>query len=591
MLLEPTPARLAALGLDVLTEIFHFVHDLSRSNIFSLLRVNKLFYGLALPLTVRECGLSFDDDEIQPSHARIEQWLEPDSNTAWVLPNVKRLTIFGTPGKTVLNAGYSTRSQDEKWEPVLRLIPFLLNLIHFTFACPSDRVPVSLLQVLEATHPHVGLSVKYWGIGNDRALIPMAIDPDETALVSSSLLRSIEKDHQIGALDISYAVLKWVIANSKSLHFDSLIVNHVKSVYVQRGWGSFRSSRVLREQELQVATKFPMPSTLPKHKFRILHLLHAPSEFADFCINVGELTFLEELHCSFPFQSLVDAETGYLLTSLRRLDMIISHSNVTEQVFHQLEGLLTQCGPLEALSLTSQCSLSRLLPFIVAHHGPTLHKLEVLHTPTRYSEERVIPSSASDIILIQGHCPHLRDLALATTRGPHVFEVSELLGRFTSLLSITLVFPEDPNVLDDSGSYLSQFKNEEFPQDDKFDEWEAAVRLQLPVHSSFASKMFEDIIEGGGSLQRLTVKLGDPAVRTTAQEFIVEFGSKGRFKETAKGYILPEDTDMDWVLDTEPPRPERLRRLCRCLLPNMTTDMLHTIQRTPRSRLLYGQIA
>ncbi|KAH8817896.1 hypothetical protein DL96DRAFT_1623663 [Flagelloscypha sp. PMI_526] len=571
MKLYSTAPQLTALGLDVLTEILNFVHDTSRPDIFSLLRINHALHNIALPFTVRECSLDFEADKIKSSHARIHLWLEPHSKEAWVLPHIRRLTVFGTPGEAgvqkeldvYFDKAQSEVPREEKWTPILRLIPFLPNLLHFTFACPRDQVSAVLLQTLEETHPKLIFDVKHWGIHDDRDICDITVDADDDALAASALFRNLEMDHEGGPSDVSYIVLQWIIAHSRQV--DSVIVNPRIDPYPRTCGNAWNSGRRTKRR---AETIFTLPPVLPKHKFHRLHLLPSPEEFTDFCIQVAESSYLEDLQCFFPLPSLVSLGTSLSLTELRHLKLQVGDEAVPSVVFHQLEELFKSCGPLETLSLSSPSSICRVLPTLVARHGPSLLSLQLFHMPLHHVKDPVIPSSVEDIALIQKHCSRLQELSLTGTRNQVFSDISNALGDFTSLSNLTLVFPEEPPVTDEYGSFYFIFDREARLEGEGISEWEKAVHSQLPVHSSFPVPIFEGIVAKGCKLGKLTMKLGDPEVRTTAQEFIVNRGIDGTTRVEAIGYVPPDDLDVRLVLDASASKRQRLRKLWDALLPN-----------------------
>ncbi|KAH8817889.1 hypothetical protein DL96DRAFT_1623644, partial [Flagelloscypha sp. PMI_526] len=565
------------------------VHDNSRAGIFSLLRVNKLFHHVALPFIVRECALCFDVEDLDSSHARIERWLEADSPDAWVIAKIRYFTVFGTPDNGVVSydeAEYKV-AQKMKWSPVLRLIPFLRNLHHFTFACPQDRIPVKLLRALKRNHARVTLSVKHWGLGEGRNTTRLAIDPDEIALIRSPLLHGIQLDHQETG-EVEYVVLQWIVAHSHSHHLTSLVISPPPE-----GTAKKRIDLWMREHIFarRVSSVFTMPSDLPKHKFHRLHLLPCSETFADFCIQVAEPTSLIDLQCFFPLAHLIKPETFHQLTALCQLVLRVGDSKIDDEVITQLEGLLVSCGPLESLTLSSPSPLNQVLPVIAEHHGSSLLSLTLLHTPLNTENYDVVPPSASDIRFLKKCCPRLQQLGVTTARGQALTETLEGLSGFASLADLTLVLPENPCVMDRSGQFYNSFAEQASFPGHTLNDWEASVRLQLPVHPSFAATAFKDLVEKACLPATLRIKLGDQAVRTTAQEFVVEVGRDGKAKVTAKGYNLPGYINMDWVLDTEPSKLERLRRLWDCLLPNevMPGSLMQVV--VPITPGLYGYVS
>ncbi|KAH8817814.1 hypothetical protein DL96DRAFT_397365 [Flagelloscypha sp. PMI_526] len=570
--LYPTASHLPTLGPDVLIEILHFVHDTSRPDVFSLLRVNRLVHNLALPFTVRECSLDFEVDKIRSSHSRIRSWLEPQSKGAWVLGYIRRLTVFGTPGeegllkkiKVHFDKKQPNMPYEEKWPPILQLIRFLPNLLHFTFACPRDQIPIPLLQALEEARPNIVLNVKHWGISEYRDVRTIEVSADDKALADSPLLRNLEMDHNGGPSDISYTVLQWIIAHS--LHLDSITVNPRVGVF-RGGCGNAWSSG--RRIKHRAGTIFTLPPALPRHKFRNLRLLPAPEEFADFCIQAAELSSLQDLQCRFPLPTLVAPETYIQLTELicLKLRLDVDDSEDADEVLSSLENLLKACGSLKTLSLISSFPLYRVLSTIAACHGASLRSLALLHAPEKNGQDSIVPSSIDDIHLLRKNCFHLRDLTLTATRYQPISDVSDALGHFTSLSLLTLIFPEEPRLIGTWGAFFDVFEKQAKVEGDDISEWEMGVRAQCPVHSSFPLRIFEDIATKGCHLEKLTVKLGDENVRETAQEFVVGCGVSGIATVEAEGYVLPHDFDMDKARDAKTPKIQRLRRLWKVLQP------------------------
>ncbi|KAH8801920.1 hypothetical protein DL96DRAFT_1823455 [Flagelloscypha sp. PMI_526] len=561
----------SALGLDVLTEICHFVSDTSRPDIFSLLLVNVLFHDVALPFSVRSCALNFEVDEVRSSHNRITCWLKPGGREAWVLANIHHFTIYGTPGEAGLrkeldlhfNGKEKKLSRTKKWAPVLRLLPSIHNLRSFTFACPRDRIPADLLHLLEDTHPHMSLTVKHWGVGGGRDASNIVVDPDEEALAASPLLRHIEMDHHGGPWDVSYIVLQWILARSR--HLESLTVNS-RVERIGRTCGN--AWRTGGEQKRRAATIFTLPPILQKQKFRRLHLLPSPVPFADFSIRIEDPSSLEDLQCFFPLPSLAVSDFFHQLTSLRHLKLEIGQPDIPEDVFPHLIEFLDACGPLETLSLSYPSGLQAVLLSAMTRHGPTLDSLSILCTPKYTSDRPVIPSSVGDITLIEQHCPHLRSLALTSTRCQTHSDISQALGRLSSLSEITLVFPEEPRGTDRWGSYYGIFAEMASLDGNDVNYWEAALWLQLPVHSDFGRNIFKDIRAVNHSFEKLTLRLGDKELRKTAQEFVIRLGVDGGVKIETLGYHLPEYVQIPQNPDPQGPKLQRLRQLWDALDPN-----------------------
>ncbi|KAH8817812.1 hypothetical protein DL96DRAFT_1820549 [Flagelloscypha sp. PMI_526] len=574
-----------ALGLDVLTEIFHFIHDTSRADIFTIILVNELFHDVALPFTVRECSLDFGIDNFEASRTRISFWLEPNNRASWVLPHIRHFTVLGTPhvGGWLLEHGTAhTPTREEKWRPLLLLIPALRKLVQFTFACPQDRIPAELLQALEVAHSQVSLTVKHWELGGDRKQQPhtIVVDPDEEALIQSPLLRKLELEHPSGRLDISYTVLRWIIA--RSINLDSLIINPIVKGLNRRS--SPIAKRARREHRIRAANLFVIPSTIQKKLFKCLRLNQCSASFADFCIRRAEPSALEDLQCSFPLPSLVTLDASQQLTALRHLKLkigpVIIHSVLQTDSFPLLQALISGCVPLETLSLTSTLTLCPLVPAIVSRHGQSLRALTLLHTPHKDGSSRLIPLSVEDIFSIAQACPYLQDLTLTVGRAQSTPEVTKALGNFACLSNLTLIFPEDPWTLDGRGTFSRPFEDQAYLEGDYISDWEAAISLQLPVHSSFIIEIFQDIIKQGCSLEKLEVELGERKVRGTNQQFVVNLCADGKVNIESRGYVLPEDEDVDWKLNAGIPRLKRLRRLWYALLPK---GLMPSILRGPIS--------
>ncbi|KAH8817809.1 hypothetical protein DL96DRAFT_1623417 [Flagelloscypha sp. PMI_526] len=568
-------SRLSALGLDVLTEICHFVHDTSRADIFTLILLNQLFYDAALPFTVRECSISFDMSQFEASHVRISFWSEPNNKAAWVLPHIRHFTIFETPSgdnKQDESSILLRISREEKWRPILMLIPSLRNLIQFTFACSQDRLPVELLRALEIAHPHVRLTVKHWGIGRNREpqLGTIVVDPDEQALVHSPLLQDIEKDDTDGYMDVSYAVLRWIVAHSISL--ESVITHPIITAGCHYGGAALTRHRA----EMRLANTFVMPSVIRKKPFKCLHLLHCPCtfiSFADFCLEYAELSSLENLQCPFPSPSLITPEAPHQLTALRHLKLKVKPTRLIGPLCScgkqgccssPLKALISRCGPLETLSLISPRSIQKLIRAIGVRHGPTLHSLALLHTPEWH---RPIPLSIENISSIAHHCVRLRDLTLTASRDPSLSEFANALGRISSLSKLTLMFPDRPRTMDEKETLSHGFEEQAVLEGNDISEWEITIASHFPVHSSFAIKIFTEILEQGCQLKQLHVEMGDSRVRSTAQQFVVDLDTNGKVNVESHGYVLPENVDVDWKLDPEVPRLKRLQYLWDALIP------------------------
>ncbi|KAH8801854.1 hypothetical protein DL96DRAFT_1563689 [Flagelloscypha sp. PMI_526] len=133
---------------------------------------------------------------------------------------------------------------------------------------------------------------------------------------------------------------------------------------------------------------------------------------------------------------------------------------------------------------------------------------------------------------------------------------------------ITLVFPEEPRGTDRWGSYYGIFAEMASLEGNDINEWEAALWLQLPVHSDFGRNIFKDIRDVNQSFEKLALRLGDKEFRKTAQEFVIYLGVDGGMKVETLGYHLPEDVQIPQNPDLQAPKLQRLRRLWDALDPN-----------------------
>ncbi|KAH8817746.1 hypothetical protein DL96DRAFT_1623229 [Flagelloscypha sp. PMI_526] len=371
---EFNESALCAMGMDVLTEITRFVHDSSRPDVFNLVRVNRLLQNVARPFIVRECALNFEVDEILSSHARILRWLTPDSQDHWVLSKIRRLSVFGTPGDAGLrkevdvlfDSKQKLISRKEKWEPIVRLIPALRNLVHFTFACPRDRIPCELLQVLEESHPQVRLSIRHWEAGAGRDASNIELHADDVALARSPLLRNIEMNHPHKPWDASYVLLSWIVSCSN--HLDSVIVNPPAGL----AGTYFRGTAEIHRRRAE--TIFKVPSIIGKKEFRCLRLMASSISFTDFCGQVGKLSSLEDLQTLFPSPLLRNPKDFNQLISIKRLQLSLACTLSRDDLL-ALQELLQVCAPLETLCLTGHPSIYRLLSVITTHHGESLNYL------------------------------------------------------------------------------------------------------------------------------------------------------------------------------------------------------------------------
>ncbi|KAH8817890.1 hypothetical protein DL96DRAFT_1623645 [Flagelloscypha sp. PMI_526] len=225
----------------------------------------------------------------------------------------------------------------------------------------------------------------------------------------------------------------------------------------------------------------------------------------------------------------------YQFTALRSLELSVRTSEIGKEAL--LGDLLKSCAPLQRLSLTSPHSLYRILSIITTHHGPSLHSFTFLHTPVGGGAGDSL--SLNDMALLKRKCLCLQKLALTTNRGRRLSDSIGGVGQFTSLSNLTLVFPENPYIMDRSGQSFDASSDEESSPRNAFNSWQAAAWSQKPFHPSFAISIFEDIINKGCSYKKLTIKLGDLARSTRAQKFIVGRSSDGELAVTAKGHALP----------------------------------------------------
>ncbi|KAH8817912.1 hypothetical protein DL96DRAFT_1684760 [Flagelloscypha sp. PMI_526] len=577
--LLPPKRPIDKINLDVLSEIFHFVHDTSRPDIFTLLRVSDRFYNVALPFTVRECSLEFEGNAIQLSHARINRWLGRNSQEAWVLSSIRHFIVFGTPYVDRPRSDPKEVPREEKWAPVIRLLLSLPNLVHFTFACPLERVPADLHKALEENHPRAVLSIKNWtaGRGRDRFADKIVIDAEDEALAASPLLRNIQMNHSSPEeWDVSYFVLKWIISRSPQLE-------SVNVISLPKKWGHSGRSMNVKEIKRRLAAVFAPSPILPKHKLRQLQLFPCEDDFSDFCIRVAEPSSLEELHCGFPLPTLVLPETSHQLTRLRCLKVKIVGWERATDVSLQLAEFLSACGLLETLSIHSFFPLQLVQSAIMDHHGPSLLSLTLLHYPKYSSNGPIIPASVGDIALIRKRCPRLQELALTAVRDKPISDISNALGMFTSLSSITLVFPDAECIGSFQSVFSLAFDEEVTLEGDDVSEGERALVLQLPVGSDFPIRIWDDIYGKGCRLSKLTVKLGSMFLRKSAQEFVMNLGVDGKMDIENRGYALEDDEDVSWKLNPAMPRVDRLRRLWMALLPGCYMhDKLKQQNSTPR---------
>ncbi|KAJ8087515.1 hypothetical protein PM082_006346 [Marasmius tenuissimus] len=165
----------------------------SKNTLFSLIRVNKRFHDIFLPLVYRHCTFEIDDIDAGrhlgagkanvTQRSRIPRFLERDPNDL-IFRATRSLTICSARRR---RRGPPQTMEGPNWTPLVQFIKHLTRLETLIFDC-AESVPIALLAVLEEFHPASHLHVRNWV---RKSLDVRVGDPEEEALARSPCLRSI----------------------------------------------------------------------------------------------------------------------------------------------------------------------------------------------------------------------------------------------------------------------------------------------------------------------------------------------------------------------------------------------------------------
>ncbi|KAH8818648.1 hypothetical protein DL96DRAFT_1621640 [Flagelloscypha sp. PMI_526] len=562
------------LGLDVLREIVHFVHDVKRSTIFSLNLVNKDFYSIVLPFVYREW--SFDVTEgITPEDTEcIREWTCEESSFSWIPAVIRQITLR--------HSSYcSYPINPTTWNPFLSLIPQMTNLARLIFFVPGAQFPTELLRPLEIHTPNVRLTIKYWSSGGGVA----SLSPDEKLLLQSPLLRELHTINAHHLEDITFVALRRLISLAPKL--EKLTVSAHPSGWEMPGWDSswlHRQGDILQAQ--QISRGLSDGENQPLCRFRELNLTFAPSSFVGYCMAIGDPGHLERLETRLPILHPGPPSLHPLsFTALRHLALQTYDSN-PYSVLHSFFQDRCTTTSLESFTLRTAFPIPEdILPRFLDVHGKTLRTLDLqndLSNADSYSAGRQSPFSSikiESISLIGDKCPVLTHLSLCVSRKDDgIFDHFAVFP--PSLRHLSLNFGSGFSFIHaDMFDFRPELADFSTKSGSEIDEWETTLWLHMPMSISSAEKMFRRIWrEGTGlsSLESLIIKTRHPWSLRTRQEFTVRREVSGSGMELAtdlQGYTIPHGEDALLIFNDEFPRPKRLEAMWAKVCPDILSTL------------------
>ncbi|KAK1215368.1 hypothetical protein PQX77_022015 [Marasmius sp. AFHP31] len=528
---------LDSLSNELLMEIFRLIHDSSRHTIFTLLRVNKLISEAALPFAYRELSFNFDQTRVPPyrnAKRRKEKNVEPytqslqNLNLLLQLPpdstiwkGIRKVTVRSKvavwPGEdpdarwlrqldipTEPPFTPAEEAVQAKWSSFITFISRVVHLREVAFDC-AERVPIVLLESLEAHHLLCSLHVKNWT--RLRSDVRLG-DPYEEALAQSPCLRSLQAMFVYGepGMDYNYEAFQRILALSPSLE---------EIAYSRRTSGGcvihYLSPDEKAEEERE-RKHFRVGKPVKKVNIRTIKwdslrpvLLQDWASFID--LRKVETLELNRFHGIEWMGYAMDRKT---FSGLKHLSFKIDHyfRDSQREFKSTLENFLNSLSPLESLSVVQYydyIDLYNLLP----HHGPSLRSLSLHQAENKPNSRPTL--TLDDLNFILSNTPNLEDLEfdLNRTQSPQENEMKtyEVVSSFPSLRSVTIHY--------DLGIYHDAFDGY-FSFDTYFDNDEQHISLEIAkyneiyttIDNHFAREVWQMVCTP--RFDRLVLYVGEP---------------------------------------------------------------------------------
>ncbi|KAH8806564.1 hypothetical protein DL96DRAFT_1765551 [Flagelloscypha sp. PMI_526] len=559
---------------DVLTEIFHIIHDIDRKTIFYLNVVNSNFHSLALPFIYRECSFDLSAGVQHEDLQRIQRWLDLSGNLSWVPNDIRQFTLCNQ------RPCYFAFSP-ETWTPFLKLIPRMKRLVTFVFDIYNALLPKILLQALEVNIPHVYLAIRHWNLGNSKDTDP---DSHLDALARSPLLREVHAVNKAAPHDVTLVAFRRFISLAPKLQKVVVCAPHPNERFQGFCGNVWRGHS---EAMARAEAKFSLPSNgIYKpllQEIRHLEVTHAPADFAEKCLRIVNPARLERLELELPLSRNPATINPPSFPALCHLALDVYDEQIHSIVTSFLQG---QCmgSSLSTFTLRTAYPIPEIiLPQLLDTHGTTLKTLTLrndLH-PQRYPKP-VIPFSPiqqESVCLIRNACHELKQLSVCVSRKGEA-AVFDLLATFSSSLRhLTLDFGSGCNFIHVPAATTNNlFWQEDADTDgnrmlssDDIEEWEHMLWLHMPLACSDVEEMFRAIYKrgnGASSLETLVVRIRHPWASNTQQEFLVQrqLGGKG-LKISIVGYKIPEGEERVLEFNEEVSREDRLKMMQAKLCP------------------------
>ncbi|KAJ8092095.1 hypothetical protein PM082_021627 [Marasmius tenuissimus] len=403
---------LVDLSAELLAEIFKFIHDSSRHTLFSLLRVNKVISAVVLPFIYREMTFSFDRDQLMQTIRKLETLLRlPPESALWRGVKV-------TARSSLIGALASASPEviiREKWGSFIQFLSRIVGLREVVFRC-AERVPIILLDALEAKHPSVHLHVEGWVRLRSDVRVG---DPYEEALARSPCLRSLQAHFRFGLreMDFNYAAFERIMQLSPSLEEFAYSSTGIAGMFYdltpqekaveERERKRFRVARPTRNTKLRrIKWRSQLDSALLQ-RWRSFIDLHK--------VQMLELGGFQNVEC---MEYAMDHGT---FSGLKHLTLVLAESysgGISQDEYKStLDRFLSSQSPLETLSIINHHGYINLST-VLLHHGASLRPLSLHQAESRQEPRPIL--SLDDLNSIGSEAPHLRHLMfdLNRTREP-----------------------------------------------------------------------------------------------------------------------------------------------------------------------------
>ncbi|KAJ8092094.1 hypothetical protein PM082_021626 [Marasmius tenuissimus] len=475
---------LNTLSTELLVEIFKVVHDSSRHSIFSLLRVSKPISEAALPFVYRELTFDFDQSRARASHrdgqADVEPYTQsieklksllhlPPESPIW--RNVREVRVSSKfarwPGEDTGARRIPQRDSDaelpfapseeavrDKWGCFIQFLSRIINLQQVIFDC-AERVPIILLEVLEANHPFCRLHVRNWT--HLRADVRVG-DPYEEALARSPCLRSLQAHffYRGPGMDFSYVAFQRILALAPNLE-DIAYSSRSAGGCILYTIDEEQNAKAKKERERFHVAQPVRKTHIERINWDSLHLAllqHWESFMVLQKVKRLELGGIDDMEW---MEHAMDHGT---FSGLKHLSFKVNHyPRGTSQVKLKstLERFVSSQPPLESLSFIQYHGYIDLF-LIFLHHGASLRSLSLHQIESTQGTRPLL--SLDNLNLIRSEIPHLEhlELDLNRTRNPQENEMQTyaILSSFPSLRTIIVIY-YDLGIHNEYFSYPSAF--------------------------------------------------------------------------------------------------------------------------------------